>query len=196
MPAQRVPVTSHRRPGQGPPRPERRHVIDRSPGQGQECFKIETGGGCHPLDLAQEGDDVVGRDAGRGVVGGPIGVVHLDHPPTQGERDLAGHGLAAHGEGHARGQSAGPDGGVGERDERVEGRPLGMWRQRVEPEGTRQVHDGRSRVRGHRGGDAGDGIIGRGDDQDIYAEGGACQVVVATEEPDDVPPEHRKRCSK
>ncbi len=123
MPAQRVPVTSHRRPRQSPPWSEGRHIVDRCPGQGQEGFKIETGGGRHPLDLAQERDHVVGGNAGRGVVGGPIGVVHLDHPPTQGKRDLARHGLTADGEGHARGQAGGPDDGVGERDQRVEGGP-------------------------------------------------------------------------
>ena len=196
MPTQRVPVTSHRRPGQGPPRPERSHVVDRRPGQGQEGLEIEPGRRGHPLDLAQEGHHVVGRDAGGSVVGGPIGVVHLDHTSTQGECHPAGHGLAAHGEGHAGGQTGGPDDGVRKRDQRMEGGPAGVRRQRLEPEGPRQVQDGRPRLRGHRGGDGGHYIVGRGDDQDIYPGCGEGEVIMTTEESDDIPTERRKRCSQ
>ena len=133
---------------------------------------------------------MVGRDTGRCVVGGPISVVHLDHTSTQGKCDLAGHRLAADGEGHAGGQAGGPDDGVGQRDQRMEGGPPGVRRQRLEPEGPRQVQDGRPRLRDHRGGDAGHDVVGRGDDQDVYPGCGEGEVIMTTEESDDVPTEH------
>ena len=50
---------------------------------GREGLEVEADRGRHPLDLAEQGHHVVGGDAGGGVIGGAVGVGHLDHPAAQ-----------------------------------------------------------------------------------------------------------------
>ena len=67
-----------------------------------EGVEGQPGGGGHPLDLAQQRHHVVGRDAGGGVVGGPVAVGHLDHAPAEASATAPRHRVAGHGEGDAR----------------------------------------------------------------------------------------------
>ena len=72
------------------PGPQRGHVVDGGPGQREERLEVQPDRGGHPLDLAQQRHHVVGRDAGGGVIGGPVVVGHLDHAAAQARRPRPG----------------------------------------------------------------------------------------------------------
>jgi hypothetical protein len=63
----------------------------------------------------------------------------------------------------------------------------GVGGERVEAQGPRQVDDGRRHHRHHGGRHLGDGVVGRGDDEDVDAAGGAGQIVAPAEEPGELP---------
>ena len=77
--------------------------------------------GRHPLDLPDEGDEVVGGDRGGRVVRGAAARRRrsIARPPRASARP-DGHGVAGHGEGDARRQPTGADPGIGQRHQRVE----------------------------------------------------------------------------
>ena len=126
MPAERRPVAPAGRPGEGGLRPQGGHVVDGGPRQRQEGLEVEADGDGDPLHLAEQGHDVVRRDAGGGVVGGPVLVGHVDRAAAEGGRDLVGDVVAGHRERRRRAQPGGADFAVGQRDERVH-RSAARW---------------------------------------------------------------------
>ena len=101
------------------------------------------------------------------MVGGAVGIPDLDDVAAQ----VLGHGpgdrVAGHGEGDAGAQALGPDGGVGQGHQRVEGAAPGVPGQDVEAEGSRQVDHGRRVDRPDGGGHVGHHVVGRGDEQEV-----------------------------
>ena len=177
MTAERGPVAPAGGAGERGGRAERGDVVDGGPGQRQEGLEVEADLGGDALDLAEERDDVVRRDAGGGVVGGPVLVGDLDGAAAERGGDLMGDGHAGDGEGDTRAQPGGADLAVGQRDERVHGGPERVGAQGVEPEGAREVDDGRRDDRHDGGRHLGDGVVGRGDDEDVDPARRVRQVV-------------------
>ena len=193
MAAERRPVTATGRAGQGGARPQGRHVVDGGPGQGKEGLEIQSDGGGDPLHLAEQCHHVVGRDAGGGVVRGPVAVGHLDQASAEAGHHVPGQGCTGHGKGHARAEPGGTDLAVGERHQRVHGRPQRMGRQCVEPERPGEVGHGGARRGNDRRRHVGHGVVGGGDDEQVDTVGGARQRVVAPEEPGEGPAARRQR---
>ncbi len=115
-----VPVTPGRRPGEGPTGSEREGVVGGGVDEPGEGLEGEVDGGGHPLDLPDEGHQMVGGDGGGGVVGRPALVLDGDGPPVEGLGHAPGHRVTGHGEGDARAQSLGPDLRGGQGHEGVE----------------------------------------------------------------------------
>ena len=170
VPAERGPVAPARRAGEGgacAPSAATSSTAARVSGRKDSRSRPTVGGDA--LDLAEQRHDVVRRDAGGGVVGGTVLVGDLDRAAAEGGGDLAADRRAGHGEGDARAQPGRADLAVGQRHERVHGRPARVGAERVEAEGAREVHDGGGHHRHHGGRHLGDGVVGGGDDEHVDA---------------------------
>ncbi len=166
---------------------EARHVVEGRTGQVEERIELEARRGGHALDLAEQGDDVVGGDAGRGVIGGAIDVGHAQGPAAQGLDDRAHEGIPRDGEGDPLRQPARPDLGRRERHQRVDGPAPGVWFEHADAQRCRQVHDDAARIGPDGLRHRADRVVGRGNDEDVDARGGLGRVIVATEESRDMP---------
>ena len=143
------PVAPGHRTGEGGGGAQLGHVVEGDPHQVEVGLEGHAGAGGDPLDLTEQGDQVVRGDRRGGVVGGPVGVGDGERAaPEVGDQRLdqrQGLGrVAGHREPGPGAQPAGADLGVGQRHERVHGGPARVRRQHVEAERAGQVGDDRA----------------------------------------------------
>ena len=96
-------------------------VVEGPPGEGKEGFEGKPDGSSHALHLAEEGDEVVGGHARRGVVrAGERLRWDRDGPAAESGHDIRDELVPGNGEVAARSQPAGADEGIGQAREGVE----------------------------------------------------------------------------
>jgi hypothetical protein len=186
------PVTPGHRTSQGGRGPERGHVVDRGSYEVEIGVERDAGHGRQAGHLGEQGDRVVGGDAGCRVIGGPVSVGYLDEPATEVGDDGLHGAVTRHREPGAGGQGAGAGVRGRQGDERVKRRPATVRGQHVEPERSRKVDDQHILVTPNGRGHLGYGVIGGGDDAHVNAGGRPSHVLTPADEASHIPPAPRK----
>jgi hypothetical protein len=174
-----APVASGDGSGEGGSRAEGGGVVETALCESHEGLERDAAGSSESLDLAKEGDEMVGGNDCGGVIEGTRLIGDRKRRSAQGLGDLVG---ANTGDGHpCTYESLGADLSVGERDQWVERADLAMGRERIECERAGQMNDGAGfdwldslgRGRHNR--------IGGSEDDDIHTVGGSGEVVISME---------------
>lgn len=142
--------------------------------------------GSQPLDLAQEGHDMVGGHTCGRVVEGPMLVGDGEEPSSEvinhGGRQLVSRDC----EPAARQQTSGADIGARQRNERMDRCPTTMWPQNVEAKRPGRVsNDRQPRLDGI--GNGTDGTIGSGYENQVDMLGCARDGLLSTRQGHDIP---------
>ena len=156
MPFDGVPVATGGRAGQRRTGSERAGVVGGGPHEPGKGVEGEPGGGGHPLDLSDEGDEMVGGDRGGRVVGGAPLVVDDQGPAAQGPRPArSAIGSPATAKVMPDRRRSAPTAGVGQGHEGVERASPPVRGQHVEAQRSGQVEDDGAldgdHLRGHPG---------------------------------------------
>jgi hypothetical protein len=165
-----VSASSGTREGRG--RSEADDIVEGPLRERQEDLEWQPDGRGNALNLAEERDEVVGRDTGSGVVPGSQLRRDLQHAASQRHNEIRDSSVPGNREIASGEQALGPDNGVRKGYKRVERSDALMGRQHLETERSRAMNYDCGRHGPDGGGDAGDDPVGDSEQQHVDTDRG------------------------